>query len=231
MKTFLAIGLIGCALPPLCSGAAAKSIRIRTKICVVSAGGSRLSFVGGVLQPEKGSAWISAAAPTELEIGDEKVEIGADGSLRTENSVGARSRIEIQSEPILITRPGLPAEVVIGQSVDYFEAETDQSFRLRHIPASAAGAPHCDVSVTPQALGTAGPDGYKLDCAIRLALVASRDAIPGVALDVGKPRLAEFTNRLLLGLQQGKWYCLVLLNPKSAYTIAILLQVTTGQHA
>jgi hypothetical protein len=114
----------------------------------------------------------------------------------------AAAKVEVVASPRIAILPGNPFEISMGsqQPVQYFVRRDDGLFELQNLEE-------------PTGLSLAGGierlDSGRLllkGLEITLRSIESREPIPGVALDVGRPTVKERRVQTSLSIQPGRYY-------------------------
>ena len=133
--------------------------------------------------------------------------------------------------PWIITPAGQAAEMMSTTPVQYIERNADGTFRVRDIGKDSPAAPHCRFKFTvrsPDENETGG--GLRVSCELDIATIAAREKVPGLSLDVGKPKLARFRDQVELAVRPGEWAALLLRTPNgSDYSLLLLLKTTAAK--
>ena len=114
------------------------------------------------------------------------------------------------------------------RSAEYFEKMPFGVFRLQHT-ADGPDGPHYDLKLSARPVAEHSTD-YQIDCTVDAVVVGNRERIPGVDLDVGKPKLKSFHGKLSFQAGAGKWLCLFDSDQSTAdYQLIIVLRATPEQ--
>lgn len=221
----LFLGGIACGNPL----AAKPTVRFNLAIYVLDRSGANFSITGGSVMTgpgpaDKDQAWILVNSPFEFHLGTERLT-AEHGFLRQPDGAPP-ARATLTSAPVIVASIDQTAELIVSSSAQYFEKQGDGSFRLRKGDGQEQETPHVDVALTPHAQA-GDSDAYDVDCNLECSVIASRQRIPGVDLDVGKPTLASVHHHMTLKMQAGHVYGLV--DPYAGdYRLIILLTASPG---
>jgi len=140
-----------------------------------------------------------------------------------------------QNPPNRFTLIGAPSTSLVGGKqftlvsavpVQYAEKRGDGTLKIREIPADSPDAPHFRVTFTLLPQPAASQD-LRVSCLLDIATIASRTKVSGVALEVGKPVLAQFNDKIELTLRPAEWSAFALQSPNgSDYNLLMLLKAT-----
>jgi hypothetical protein len=131
----------------------------------------------------------------------------------------------IAAPPLIRLTPGQPVTITSSTAIQYLERLADDKLQVREIPAESPDAPHLHLSFTANA-GDNPTEGFSLTCDLDIATVRDRKSIPGVALEVGQPRIARFKENLTIPLHPGQWAGLLVKAPNgSDYSLLLLLRL------
>jgi hypothetical protein len=149
-------------------------------------------------------------------------------------------KFNLLSMPTVITHAGQKASVIIGSTAQYFEKQADGSFRLHELPKAPRGnpqpdGPHYALTLVARPDDTT-PGSLAVTFASDIVVLASREKIPGVDLDVGKPVLATIKDEQTFTARLDAWNALLCQSPGgSDYSLLVLLKVSqqeaTAEHA
>ncbi len=135
----------------------------------------------------------------------------------------------IAAPPLIRLSPGQPVTITSSTPIQYLERLADDKLQVREIPAESPDAPHLHLSFTANA-GDSSPAGVSLTCDLDIATVRDRKSIPGVALEVGQPRIARFKENLTVPVHPGQWAGLLVKAPNgSDYSLLLLLRLEQAQ--
>jgi hypothetical protein len=235
MKQILALFYFCAWLAPLfAASSSGDAIRIDTEIYVLNKAGLKTSsaepgvrIMANALSVT-GSQWPLFEAPLSMQIGQESVELQDSRFVRTDNHAPP-ARLTAVGNYVFITRPEGTAEVRVGSSAEYFEKMPFGFFRLQHSADGPPDGPHYVMKLSARPVAENSTD-YKIDCTVDAVVVGSREKIPGVDLDVGKPELKAFDGKLSFQAGAGKWLCLFDSVPNdSDYQLIIVLRARPNQ--
>ncbi len=133
--------------------------------------------------------------------------------------------LSLIATPAVVLTPGTPVTILSTVPTQYLEKLADGTLQVRDIPADSPDAPHCRLTFT---LGPASDAAEELPlaCDLDIATVGARENVAGVTLEVGKPVLARFNEKLNPTVRVGEWSALFLPAPNgSDYSMLVLLKV------
>ena len=230
MNTHRLIAALLALLPPAATRlAAGENLRLDTDLYVYRAGDFHAIDIPGAAAVTAEHRAFVLAAPATLRFDQATLALtGAGYSWSGDQPPAQFSHI---TRPAVVLPAGAHATIVSSATTQYLEKQPDGSLQVRDIPASSPDAPHCRLTFQVGAAGGAGDDlplGIDLD----VATVASREQVAGVALPVGRPVLARFTEQLHPTVRRGEWTALVLPAPNgSDYSLLVLLKVAPAAPA
>jgi hypothetical protein len=177
---------------------------------------------------ENGKSWLVLKPPVTIRRG-EKTLLGADGANYGWNEQSdAKSVFIPYSVPVVVLKSGEPARLMVSQNVQYFEKLPSGDYRLHEVP----GGPDAAFSVLEFKVQPSGkvPGQVSVEFESSFSVVGSREKIPGVDLDVGKPAMATFKDGVEFSATQGDWNCILGRGPAgNDYGILIMMRVTQMQ--
>ncbi len=137
-------------------------------------------------------------------------------------------RFSLIAAPAVQLTPGQPASLLFSAPVQYLEKLPNGTLEVRNINRDAPEAPHCRFVFTLGAPGAASEE-LRLACELGIATITSREKVPGVELDVGRPVLKRSREQFELALQPDEWSALLLPAPNgSDYGMLMLLKAVPG---
>jgi hypothetical protein len=148
----------------------------------------------------------------------------------TSATLGTR-KFSLISAPTMRCRAGQKGSLFIGSAAQYFEKQADGSFRLHELPQDSRSipqpdSPHYTLTLLARPDDTT-PGSIAVTFASDILVLASREKIPGVDLDVGKPILATIKDEQTFTARSGAWTALLCRAPGgSDYSLLLLLQVS-----
>jgi len=224
MKTHCLIAALFALLPPAATRlAASMDLRLDTELYVYQTSNFRAIDIPGAASAATENRAFVLRAPATIRFDQETLSLtGSEFSWSGEKPPASRRYI---ARPAVLLSPDKPATILSTAPTQYLEKQADGSLKVREIPADSPDAPHCRLTFQIGAAGAAG-DELPLVCDLDVATVASREHVAGVALPVGKPVLARFTEQLHPTVRLGEWSALVLPAPNgSDYSLLVLLKV------
>jgi hypothetical protein len=173
---------------------------------------------------ESGKSWSVLKPPVSIRRGEQTL-LSADGASYAWNQQsGAESKFIPFSVPSVVLKSGEPARVMVSQNVQYFEKLPSGDYRLHEVP----GGPDAAFSILEFKVQPSGtePGRVSVEFESSFSVVGSREKIPGVDLDVGKPTMASFKDGVGFSAAPGEWSCILGRGPAgNDYGILILLRV------
>jgi hypothetical protein len=181
---------------------------IDAKIMAVRADDLNEITVKGVrmeAQPSHGSTQarsLVVAGLSDLQIGRWTLTFDENGSLlwNGEPDPPAEGKVELLTSPRLRVVAGEKAVIMTRSQLQYFEAASDGLFALRTSEQEDAPGVEFGCTVTPEQ-----DNRVVLDIDLKLVLMESREEIPGVKLDVGRPILLAREMASRLTITQDQW--------------------------
>jgi hypothetical protein len=167
------------------------------------------------------------SVPDRVDIGDLRLEIGDELSWNGEAEPPPGSGVELVAAPRVGTLVGREAKVSMTEGpAEFFESSEGGCYRLATLKPE--GSPGLYIAMTPQAVADHSSDAIDLDFSLRVVTITSRQPLPGVGLDVGRPVIGtqELTSRFRL--TQGRWSLLSghrvsdLANPEGDYLLVLV---------
>lgn len=133
--------------------------------------------------------------------------------------------VSVVASPTMRVRIGQTATVRCAPETQYMERRADGTFALREVAADAADAPRFVLTIlTERDPGV--PDGLRVTCRTDIVTVRDREAVPGVDLEVGRPKTSSFSNESRFTTRGGDWSALLCLRPTASdYGVLTLLRV------
>lgn len=136
------------------------------------------------------------------------------------------NRFSLIGVPSTSLVPGKQFTLLSSVPVQYVEKRGDGTLKVREIPADSPEAPHFRMTFTLQPQPAANKD-LRVTCLLDIATIVSRTKVSGVALEVGKPVLAQFNDKIDLTLRAAEWTAFALRAPNgSDYNLLMLLKAT-----
>ena len=118
-----------------------------------------------------------------------------------------------------------PATIRCMSPTQYFEKQADGTFRIREIAADSPDVPRYLLTFVAKPADNAALN-LLVTCRSEIATVLSREPIPGVDLEVGRPRLSVRQDEIKLAMRVGEWAALLLRAPKeNDYSILALFKI------
>jgi hypothetical protein len=136
-------------------------------------------------------------------------------------------RLTLIATPEVSLIAGEPVSLLSAVPTQYVEKTADGVLHLREISKDSPEAPHWRLTFT---LGRSvdAADDLRLACTVNVATLSAREKLPGVRLDVGKPILARFGEKIDLAVLPEVWSGFTVRAPNwGDYTLMTLLKVKT----
>ncbi len=138
-------------------------------------------------------------------------------------------RFTLVKTPDIMIGPGKPVEMLSTAPVQYIEKAADGTLQVRDIGADSADAPHCRIRFAVASPDEASAD-LRVSCNLDIATVSAREDVPGLSLDVGRPLLARFQDRVEVGVRTGEPAALLIRKPNgSDYSLLLLLNTMPAE--
>jgi hypothetical protein len=140
-------------------------------------------------------------------------------------------KFSLLSAPTMICRADHRGTLFIGSATQYFEKRADGSFLLHEMPKDSPLSPHPDsphyaIALLARPDDTA-PGSLAVTFASDIVVLTSREKIPGVDLDIGKPVTATIKDEQTFTARLDAWNALLCRAPGgSDYSVLVLLQVS-----
>ncbi len=149
----------------------------------------------------------------------------AGGGLSWSPGGAPPAAISLIASPTMRGRIGQTAIVRCAPATQYMERRPDGTFALREVAADAPDAPRFVLTVVAERdPGTA--DGLRVTCRTEIVTVRDREAVPGVDLEVGRPKTSSFSSESRLTVRAGEWNGLLCLKPTASdYGVLTVLRV------
>jgi len=228
-RTVLALVLVASSLSSLPARAAEDAYVFKTLLYVLKNDGAHKFVVesGGGIKVTKGREghWLSFQSPVTIRFDQETLRLQGDTLVWSDEAVMAK-KISLLTMPTIVTPAGKPATMFIGGSTQYFEKLPDGNFRLDELPKDSSASPHCAITLLAEP-GESATGILSVTFTADITAVAARDKIPGVELDVGKPVLVTFKDKLKFTAARDAWTALCYEAPSgSDYSLLLLLKVS-----
>lgn len=227
--TNLLVVVTGVALLLPCAEnlAAGESYRLETSIYVFKNSDFQ-SVKVPVAKEASGNGAVVVRSPATIEFDQETLSLdGAD--ILWSGGRNPPERFTLIKIPEIIAGPGKPVEILSTAPIQYIEKEADGTLQVRNIGKDSADAPHCRIRFTVMSPDETSED-LRVSCNLDLATVSGRTNVPGVSLDVGRPLLARFEDRVELAVRSGEWAALLLRAPNgSDYSLLLLLKTMPAE--
>ncbi|HVU17854.1 MAG TPA: hypothetical protein VHD32_13085 [Candidatus Didemnitutus sp.] len=141
-------------------------------------------------------------------------------------SSGAAAPAAFAAVPVQSIRMAFdqPATIRCAAPTQYLEKQADGTLRVREIAADSPDVPR--YLLTFLAKATENALQVRVACRAEIATVLSREPIPGVELEVGRPRLNVRRDEVELTTAVGAWNALLLRAPKeNDYSVLALFKL------
>ncbi len=158
----------------------------------------------GAMSLPAGSSSFAAADVRSFEVGG--VTIALDGTVTYDgaSTPPEGSAVQLLSAPRIVTPAGQTVSVRSGsQGGQYFEAGDDGCYRLREVPPAEQPGLRLELELDPVS-GSSSPQ-VRVVHNLELVTLSGREPLPGVLLEVGRPRTrkASFNSNMTIDL--GSW--------------------------
>ena len=131
----------------------------------------------------------------------------------------------VATPPVVPITLNKPVKMASSSGVQFLEQTATSGLHVRDIPADSPDAPHILLSFTISEEGNS-TDLLQLTLGIDIATVVAREKIPGIALDVGKPKVATFKDKEIVPVFVGQRAAILLDAPNgSDYSMLLLLRL------
>lgn len=170
-----------------------------------------------------GAQTILFQAPAQVRFGADALALEPTGFTWNGGAAPASPFTHIGT-PDVVLPVGKAAALLSAAPIQYLERLPDGAYRVREIPADSPDAPHCRLSFTVQA--PPDIDGrLPFICSLEIATLAGREPLEGVSLEVGRPVLARFSDRIEARVPLDHWSALTLNpSPRDSYGLLLLLR-------
>ena len=231
MKTrHILLALGSCALPLAASRApAADDYKLETDLRIFRnaefAGLDVNAASASTSSAENGKSWSVLKPPVAIRRGETTL-LTTDGETYGWNrQTDAKSIFIPFSVPSAVLKSGEPARLMVSQNVQYFEKLPDGDYRLHEAPGGPDAAfSSLEFRVQPS---QKEPGRLSVQFESAFSVVGSREKIPGVDLDVGKPTMESFKDGVAFSAAPGEWSCILGHGPAgNDYGILIMMRVT-----
>lgn len=142
----------------------------------------------------------------------------------------------VNPPPLMNPVPVQPLRLQLGQAAtircaaptQYFAPQPDGSFRVREIAADSPDVPRYLLSLVAESPSAHSPI-LNVTCRAEVASVLAREKIPGVDLEVGRPKLGLHQEELHITTRRGEWTALLLRAPKrNDYSVLVLFRIVSA---
>ena len=153
-----------------------------------------------------------------------------DGTeFRWSNGQAVPANINPVSAPALKMTAGQSVSVRCASSAQYMERLDTGGFQLREISPDSPDAPRYALTFSVQPAFDLA-DSLNVTCTPEIAIVQGRDKITGVELEIGKPVMAVFKDKIEFSAQLNEWIGLLFRSPSdSEYSVLTLLKISRDQ--
>ena len=218
---FLLTGLLFPGLPAL---RAAEQLELTPRLFVYKNSDFRTIATAPALAVEGHLNATVVQSPATLRFDDTVLSL--EGGEYRWNS-GEAEPASIASVPVqpLRIQFNQPATIRCTAPTQYLEKQADGTFRIREIAADSPDVPRYLLTFVAQPADNAALN-LLVTCRSEIATVLSREPIPGVDLDVGRPRLSVRQDEVKLAMRVREWAALLLRAPKiNDYSILALFKI------
>ena len=199
--------------------------RLETQLYIYRTGDFRESSVSVKTAVKQGRCTI-VTSPGIVEF--DQVRLSLEGTrVNWSGGQGAPRQFSQGGATVFVLKENQPATALTSAPVQYMERQPDGSLKVRELPFDSPEAPHCQLTFTvgpsPDANGDLLIAGH-----FNIASVRSREAIPGVALEVGKPQLVVLSEDIHFAAAAGQWSAVLLPAPNGGdYSMLLLLKASS----
>ena len=228
MKTyyFLATALVTFLLPTGLKLEASESFRLETNVYVFKNGDFQTIKLPDTTGTGENHS-VVFKSPATAQFGQETLSL--DGShFAWSGGHNPPDRFSLIAAPTVPLTPGKPATLLSTVPVQYLEKLADGTLKVREIAGDSPEAPHWRLTFTIGPADETDTDLH-LACDLDITTVTARENVTGVTLQVGKPVLAQFKEKLDPVVRAEEWSALLLRAPNgSDYSMLLLLKIAAG---
>lgn len=106
--------------------------------------------------------------------------------------------------PLASLSVGAPVTLLSRVATEYLEKRPNGALVVRQISGDSVDAPHYQLTFTIGASASA-TDGLPMECEIEVAMIVAREPVEGVTLNVGKPVLSRYSEKIEMSVKPGDW--------------------------
>jgi len=163
-------------------------------------------------------------SPGTLRLGDTVLSLQGSGYRWSSGEAAPASTAAVPVQPLHI-QFNQPATIRCTAPTQYLEKQADGTFRIHEIAANSPDVPRYLLTFVAEPADNAALN-LLVTCRSEIATVLSREPIPGVDLEVGRPRLGVRRDEIKLAMRVGEWAALLLRAPmESDYSILALFKI------
>ncbi len=133
-----------------------------------------LTTVGGILS---------------MKIGDLEVDLESNEMWAGEANPPEGSGIEVLTAPRIVVPAGEEAQLRIGSAAQFLELRDNDCFTVETLPPDASPGFNLELVAEGGPPEEDGAETVSLDLTLRVATIGERQPLPGVTLDVGRPKI------------------------------------------
>jgi hypothetical protein len=199
--------------------APAASLQLEPQLYIFRTADFRSISVGGQRLTTDQRA-LAVTAPAQLAFDDARLTL--DQTNYRWSAPGLPPQFNTVAAPVIGITFGRPAALLSEMPAQYFEKRTDGTFVLRETPRNSSEIPRYQITFRVDPVDAAGRT-LRIAADAEIATVRSREKLPGVDLDVGRPVTATFKEHLEYTAGAGDWTALLLRSPNGSDYSALLL--------
>ena len=171
---------------------------------------------------ERGESFVT---PAVVNFDQHSLKLAEGERIWDEPGKKAPAQLSLVSMPRLVVAPLQEASVLSSMPLQYMEKMSDGTLQVRNIESDSPEAPRYRLNFQVGKLDETGL--APLSCQLEVVTVSGREKIAGVALDVGRPILARFTESFQQRVRPGDWSGHLLRRPQGGdYGLLFLFKVT-----
>jgi len=127
--------------------------------------------------------------------------------------------------PSVVLPVGRPVSLLSAVAVQYLEKDAEGNLEVREIPKNSPDAPHSRFTFSVSE-DVAPNERLRVVCDVDLASVKARENLDGVALPVGKPVLARFSQVFEMSVRGSEWSAFLVQSPGGGdHSLLTLLRI------
>jgi hypothetical protein len=205
--------------------APAAALRLEPQLYIFRTADFRSITVAGRPLPDERRA-LAVTSPAELAFDDARLTL--EQTAYRWSAPGLPPQFNTVAAPMIGITFGRPAALLSEMPAQYFEKRADGTFVLRETPRNSSEIPRYQITFRVDPVDATART-LRIAADAEIATVRSREKLPGVDLDVGKPVTATFKEHLEYVAGAGDWTALLLRSPNgSDYSALLLARVAPG---